>query len=124
MQHYMTKNKVFAVVERGNVFVIDRTNGCLLHTLLNVHCDKGPERVGILGIRVFDEQILATASANGFIKFHRIDKLKSEIINSPDVEEMLISEENRYISGKSFTHLDHQGDNLVRKIFKLNTACL
>ena len=68
VQHYMNKKKVFAVTtngQDGNVFVIDRNNGCLLHTLLNVHSildnlDGTKSTVNIFGVRVFDDRILAT----------------------------------------------------------------
>jgi hypothetical protein len=126
VQHYMTATKVFAVLgngTEGNVFVVDRTNGCLLHTLLNVHWDDGNARID--GIRVFDERILATADDQGFIKFHRVDDLGSKIISKQELEEeKLISEENRYRSGGAFTHLDHDGDKLVRKLFLFSNTIM
>ena len=116
LQHYMNHKKVFAVTtngEVGHVFVIDRDNGCLLHTLLNVHSSMtwNYDIPDIYGVRVFDDRILATADEYGFIKFHQVDDLKSEIISQEEVEEMLIYQERRHKG--AIAHLNHVGNKLV-----------
>ena len=90
--------------------------------MLNVHCDKGAARID--GIRVFAERILATADEYGFIKFHRVDELRSETISNQELEDILISKDYCYTSGGAFSHLDHDGDKLVRKDTQIKTCVI
>ena len=68
-------------LDAGHAYIIDRTNGFLIRSLLDLHSDR------IWGVQVFENKILATASSNGFIKFHEIME---------DYEIKLMYEEERY----------------------------
>ena len=82
-QLFMNKQNIFAVNsnDAGHAYIIDRTNGFLIKSLLDLHSDR------IWGVQVFENKILATASSNGFIKFHEIME---------DYEIKLMYEEERY----------------------------
>ena len=61
------RERVFAVNSEdgvgGNVFIIDRSNGHLIQKFHQLHS------YGILGVRIFENSILATADLGGYIKF-------------------------------------------------------
>ena len=82
-QLFMNKQNIFAVNsnDAGHAYIIDRTNGFLIKSLLDLHSDR------IWGVQVFENKILATASSNGFIKFHEIME---------DYEIKLMYEEEQY----------------------------
>jgi hypothetical protein len=135
--HCMNKERVFVAPtsgEEGHVFIVDRSSGQLLHTLLNVHpmkcfkniingifgftvlnvhpmqCDENHIN-GIYRIQVFSNKILATSDSCGYLKFHRIDELKSKVISTIETKNRLIFQEEIHEGG--YLHLDHDSDKLV-----------
>ena len=115
----------------GNVFIIDRSNGHLIQKFHQLHS------YGILGVRIFENSILATAdlgalskrdisvflfhfsiillsTLGGYIKFHQINEGTNET-NAINVSIILKHEERAYQrpDGYGFTHLDNDGDKLV-----------
>ena len=106
------RERVFAVNSEdgvgGNVFIIDRSNGHLIQKFHQLHS------YGILGVRIFENSILATADLGGYIKFHQINEGTNET-NAINVSIILKHEERAYQrpDGYGFTHLDNDGDKLV-----------
>ena len=101
LQHCMSEDRVFAVTsitpDFGNhVYIIDRSRGIVTNELANVHIG------GILGVQVYQNNILATADNSGTLKFHEID-IKNE--------EPKLKHEHSGFHG--FTHLDQEEDVLV-----------
>ena len=83
----------------GHVYIIDRSNGHLIHTLSSHHDDY------IFGVRIFENRILATCSTNGDIKFCQIENLNQIHV---------IKEEDTYCHpDEGYTHLDDDGNYLV-----------
>ena len=106
VQHCMNEKYVFAVdssnsmqpdPNQGNIFVLDRADGKVLHKISKIHTH------GILGVRVYENSILATADSGGWIKFCKL--------NFPDLE--VIFQEHTYGGPHGYTHLDHDREFLV-----------
>ena len=92
LQICQNEGKVFAITSQseGSVFIIDRLNGSLIHTIENAH------PLPIFGVAVH-ENILATAGLRGIIKFHDIGAL-------PKCE--VLFEKRVFFNRHDFTHLD------------------
>ena len=95
LQLCQSETKVFAITSQneGSIYIIDRTNGSLIHTIVNAHPSA------IYGVAIH-ENILATAGCRGIMMFHNISAL-------PKCE--VVFEEKVYTNRQDFTHLD-KGD--------------
>ena len=96
LQLSIDKERVYAVTSNavGHVFIINRAEGNLLHTMSDVHLGA------IFGVRIF-ENILATAGNGGSIKFHEM--------NSNSLQLSLVYKDIR----SEFAHLDNDRDKLI-----------
>ena len=107
LQHFMSQSKIYAVTSdlgdtaESHLFIIDRGAGTLIHTFENLHVYP------MFGVRVFNDNIIATASlcldnlAEGVIKFHKI----------LDEDLKLIKDKVNLADG--YVHLDCDGEIIV-----------
>ena len=114
--HCMNKERVFVAPtsgKEGHLFIVDRSSGQLLHTLLNIHPMQCLENhiTGIYCIQVFNNRILATSDNCGYLKFHRINELESKVINTIEIKNRLLFHTEVHEGG--CLHLDHDSDKMV-----------
>ena len=114
LQHHMTELRVYAVCSDfddeftdSHLFILDRKNGLLLKKFESIHQDP------IFGVRVFEDQFIATVSCAGQITFHEITKT----LNEDTFEINVIKTEKTYTDlpeeVDGYTHLDCEGRKLI-----------
>ena len=82
IKHCMNKNRIYVTTFGravfGHLFILDRSNGQLLHQIFDLH----PR--GILAVKIFENRILATTDHWGTIKFHSMNGYDFELTYKED----------------------------------------